>query len=1048
MGSPAARRIGLVGRSTKLFLEILASLVVITGIACAIVAWRLSEGPISLGFVTPAVETAVNAGRATKIDIGDIVLAWRGMRRTLDIRAVGVTVYGPDGNRIAQLPEVAVSLSGRALLRSIIAPTRLDVVGAKITLTRAPDGSFGLSSGEASPEDDSTSALPLLLGELLQPPNPDRSMGYLQQVSVSQAEVTLYDRGTGRVWRAPQADVVMARDEAGIRADATLVIDLAGELTKVTATALYLATERQIDVSARTTPFQPATLAAIDPSLGELDALRVPISGRTQFRLDSAGRLLGLEFDITGTEGVLSEPRYFPADIAIRRLRVRGTATAGLDRIDIVEGLIDLAGPTIEFAGSLADIGGRPQASIEGAVRRLPTDDLHRFWPKGASDNARRWVTTNLTGGMIEETRFNVGVAANDASFSAVDAERVALQLRFSGVDVNYLSPMPPVRKVSGTGTMDTKRLDLAITSGGIDNLRVSESTIAITDFDKKDQHAEIEVVVRGPVRDALQLVDNPPLGYVKKIDLSPADFGGNSATRLRLKFPLIEKLTFDQLDVAAAANIANFTQKRGVLGQDITDGTLSLRLDQRGMDIAGTVTAAATQAEVKMTRSFVTNAPVIAQTRAKATLDTAARRAFGLELGSYIDGPVVTDVSFTEQRGRRSDLALDLVLTGATLNLPELEWRKEPGTQGTAQLKMTLQNEKLAEIGSIRVAAGDLVAQGRATFAEDGKTLRRVDMERIKAGLTDARGSFTRDADGIAVQIGGESINAGPLLRDRSSTAQERPKLAVTADVGRVYVAPDRYIDRVALNGRRGVERWETFDLQALVGGSGTARNLGISLRSEGANQRLETSAEDAGALFRALGITPNVVGGRLEVTGATNPGIEGSPLVGKLRMRDFRVVNAPLLARVLGVALLTGIGDALRGEGITFSNLQADFVFTDPKIEIKNAHASGASLGITANGVIDIATETVDLDGTLVPAYAVNSLLGRIPVIGDALVGGAGGGIFAANYKVQGPLEDAKVSINPLSTIAPGFLRNLFGAGGTSPGGSEPKPNTTDSQ
>jgi AsmA-like C-terminal region len=181
--------------------------------------------------------------------------------------------------------------------------------------------------------------------------------------------------------------------------------------------------------------------------------------------------------------------------------------------------------------------------------------------------------------------------------------------------------------------------------------------------------------------------------------------------------------------------------------------------------------------------------------------------------------------------------------------------------------------------------------------------------------------------------------------------------------------------------------------------------------------------------------------------VHGATNPAMEGNPLVGRIQMRNYRVVNAPVLARVLSIALLTGIADSLRGAGIGFSILDADFTYHDPRVEIRNARASGASLGITANGVIDISAETIDLNGTLVPAFAVNSLLGRIPVIGDILVGGPGGGVFAANYRIEGPLEDPRVSINPLSTIAPGFLRNLFGAGGTSPegAGSQQTPSQT---
>ena len=63
------------------------------------------------------------------------------------------------------------------------------------------------------------------------------------------------------------------------------------------------------------------------------------------------------------------------------------------------------------------------------------------------------------------------------------------------------------------------------------------------------------------------------------------------------------------------------------------------------------------------------------------------------------------------------------------------------------------------------------------------------------------------------------------------------------------------------------------------------------------------------------------------------------------------------------------------------------------------------------------------------MVPAYVINSLLGRIPVLGKIFTGGEkGSGVFAATYKMAGPIEDPKVSVNPLSVLAPGLLRKLF--------------------
>jgi AsmA-like C-terminal region len=175
-------------------------------------------------------------------------------------------------------------------------------------------------------------------------------------------------------------------------------------------------------------------------------------------------------------------------------------------------------------------------------------------------------------------------------------------------------------------------------------------------------------------------------------------------------------------------------------------------------------------------------------------------------------------------------------------------------------------------------------------------------------------------------------------------------------------------------------------------------------------------------------------MVGGTLEIAGDYLDLDPGEPLVGRLVARDYRVVNAPLLARLLSVAALTGILDELKGEGLNFSALELPFVQTEGLLELREARAFGASLGFTAAGKIYTDADIMDMSGTIVPAYAVNSLLGNLPLVGALFTGGEkGGGVFAATFRMTGPREDPNIAINPISTLAPGFLRNLFGIFGT---------------
>ena len=76
-----------------------------------VVAWQLSSGPISLGFLSPYIENAVNAEQKNfKLAMKDTILTWAGWERTLDIRVLGVRILHPDGTLVGAIPEVSSSV--------------------------------------------------------------------------------------------------------------------------------------------------------------------------------------------------------------------------------------------------------------------------------------------------------------------------------------------------------------------------------------------------------------------------------------------------------------------------------------------------------------------------------------------------------------------------------------------------------------------------------------------------------------------------------------------------------------------------------------------------------------------------------------------------------------------------------------------------------------------------------------------------------------------------------------------------------------------------
>jgi hypothetical protein len=219
-------------------------------------------------------------------------------------------------------------------------------------------------------------------------------------------------------------------------------------------------------------------------------------------------------------------------------------------------------------------------------------------------------------------------------------------------------------------------------------------------------------------------------------------------------------------------------------------------------------------------------------------------------------------------------------------------------------------------------------------------------------------------------------------------------------------------------------------FELDAIAG----AGPMMVRLRPDQSGKMyLQMEAQDAGAVLRAFDVYENVQGGQMKISGQQVPeqNQRRRLIRGSGEMTNFRVVKAPVLARLVGALSLTGIPELLSGEGIFFTKLQSDFDWVIARggdaYYMRNGRTSGSSIGLTFEGKIDKREDLTDVGGTVVPVTFVNDFISNIPLIGDILTGG-GGALIAATYSIKGPVKTPTVSVNPLSALTPGILRRIF--------------------
>ena len=138
-----------------------------------------------------------------------------------------------------------------------------------------------------------------------------------------------------------------------------------------------------------------------------------------------------------------------------------------------------------------------------------------------------------------------------------------------------------------------------------------------------------------------------------------------------------------------------------------------------------------------------------------------------------------------------------------------------------------------------------------------------------------------------------------------------------------------------------------------------------------------------------------------------------------------NFKLIKAPAFAKLLSLADLKGLTDTLKGEGITFDTLIIKYE-TDPiTTNIKEIFMIGPSISILMDGYVERRSGLISLRGTLVPAKTLNTLVSKIPVVGDILIGKkAGEGLFGLSFKIKGLPDDLKTTVNPVKTLTPRFI------------------------
>lgn len=986
-------------------------------------------------------------GAPYSISVGDISIRWQSITEFGDLRVTNMQFSRKGGALFAKIPEVKVSLDPIGFLphRRSLHGIRID--GARLFLTRDTMGVVQLGAEGV----DETLPLPELIGFFASDDSEsDKNRGRLpfRQFALNQASLQFHDEATGAELTSNPFSFSIGRSGG----------DLYGGLAMPFT---YQDKQGRIDAQVNTHPVNgqrvfdarlqnvPSDLVCMLASCPADTRLTGDVSGTLSLAMQRGEGFTGGKLALTMQNATITAPTLFAETLHMKQGSLTASASDHFHSVMIEQAALNMKDTKLNLRARLLKHEDGWYAKGQGACTRLNITKLYKYWPISLAPDSREWVTGQLKAGYGESGSVNFDITPEDLGPSlrdeAIDATVVARDL-----EVAYIPGFPNVKDANGTVHFTGKTIAIDVESGKLlSGTEVKPSKINFTNLDIPATPMTTELNLAAPAGDVATILQLKPFTFDDALNLDPAKITGSATATIKLAFDAFSEdvddgkpktaseVDFGDIDYDVEATLSNLAQKQLIDGRDISGLSGTVKATPKGASFDGTVKLDG-GTDLAFTLTDGPNANDTAAT-AKGTLAKSQFADFGVpDIEQIKSGSVGIDAELMLGKDATTLRRAEIDFTPAALEVNEAGWSKPVG----APAKLTLTPGKAERsFGLTFTGKGMSIGKGTLTMKADGG-VQHVSLVNVKTPTSDFSAEYADKPDGMIVTITGNTLDAsahyagtpapeGSAVKqaeesDEPSMLADFPALDLNLDLQTLVLVKEYPIKDVKGSLRCDTVRCMSAHFTAKTGKGDLLATIGPV---DGKRQFLLTDS-NTGDFLRTLDLSDRVFGGTLELKGTYDDTKSPPPFMGRLLIQNFKLRNSEILARIISIGSLSGLMNVLTGKGIDFEKFGADIGSRGGIINVTKGKTQGNALGLTIEGSINTNSSKLDLKGVVVPVSSLNSLFGKIPIIG-ALAGGDGEGLIAFNYSVKGPTADPSVSVNPLSALTPGFLRGIFTAG-----------------
>lgn len=1035
--------------------------------------WSLYRGPIAVPYLKPYIIQALNYDENDyKIDIGDVNIELVRSIQPLRITAKNISLEKKDDTFAISAPKLYMSFSLRALLKGIIAPSDVNLKNPTVNIYAM----YGVEKEHINEINKKKLQFYVeKLRDFLEKYNAEDKIypeSYVNNITVSDAEVELHEVELDRHWMLSDLDFEFSRNFINMKINANALVNINEKIASAGFEGEYHAGNNELDLEFYFSDLVLSDLigtfnTTTEENIFSTMNIEVPINGKiiTSINLtdilenpaDAADNLSNaiakVVFELDSGHGYIAFNNEEKYNYTIDEMTLVGQITGGIDEIEITKAGLKMGEQQAELnfrANGLATYF--LENSLKDVYVRLTADipefsfvKLSDFWPRYVAEPAWQWCKDGLIGGTAQKAKFvfDFGYDNKTETWGLLQLDGTA---QLSDVDLFYLEGMPLVNDIYGTAHFSDHNILINIDKGVSNGVIITGGKVDIYDLNKENNYILIDIIGNSSITDALRLIDYQPLNLTSDMGLNPDDIQGQTDIKLKLDFELKEDLKTGDIKVAVQADMHNLVSEKLVKNHKISADNANLEVTSSGWKLNADALFDNIPIQLQMDENFA-DKKYKSKCQIAFKLDEDVKKSLGIDWAILqapnIEGYANIKADIMINQNNLTDVMINADLTPAKMDYAYLGFVKELGQPAEANVRLQIKNESVTAVPHFSLIKPGFSLNGSIDMYNSGR-VKTVDINKINGVKTSARAKISltdTSTPNIKIDVTGTSYNLTPLFdkSEKNNKAKAQENIAVNEDDGlEEFNNTDIFMSVNSLwtnettpiqnfAGSVKIKHGVGLEEAHIVGNYGIDKSIKLNLDyiPRGQNEHyLTIDSNNAGSTLKVLRLYENMVGGILKIEARRSV---DKKFIGHATVRDFSIHNAPVMAKLLSVASFTGMLDLLTGEGLTFTHFHAPFDYHYKTLKLNHAKAEGNVVGITTIGTYNRATDEIKMHGVMAPAYSLNRLLGKIPVVGN-LLSGKDGTIFAADYKIDGSVDNPEIDINSLSILSPNSMKEWY--------------------